>query len=194
MRRNLRWSVPAIADLFSDGVAALTPVACLASLTSSEGRGVFWADVGTVMESVAGVGLVNQVSKRLAMRERPFARGRPSRWVLPDRYGSFFSGHTSSTAAACAASVLANLRSRHSTRGWMALCLLPVLVGYLRIAADRHYFTDVIAGLGIGAGFGSLYVLVAMGSDHRAERRSPQKSGADAARTPPKRAQALNSP
>jgi membrane-associated phospholipid phosphatase len=31
---------------------------------------------------------------------------------------------------------------------------LAAATGYLRIAADRHYFTDVLAGAALGAGAG----------------------------------------
>ena len=38
---------------------------------------------------------------------------------------------------------------------WTAGILFGVGTGYTRIAADRHYFTDVIAGAGIGTVIGA---------------------------------------
>ena len=37
---------------------------------------------------------------------------------------------------------------------WVTLPALSLFTGYLRIAADKHYFTDVASGVAMGALFG----------------------------------------
>ncbi|MFN7135734.1 MAG: phosphatase PAP2 family protein, partial [Myxococcales bacterium] len=72
--------------------------------------------------------------------------------------GSFFSNHTSSAMAlATATSCLAFHRSRNSIAFSAPLFSLAGLVGYLRIASDNHYFTDVIAGAVFGGLCGAVF-------------------------------------
>jgi membrane-associated phospholipid phosphatase len=69
---------------------------------------------------------------------------------------SFWSGHTSFTfAVAAAATQVARLRGRTGW-GWLAAATFvgAALTGYLRVAADQHWLTDVITGAGIGTAVG----------------------------------------
>lgn len=69
---------------------------------------------------------------------------------------SFFSSHTSTTAAfAFAVSQIAT-RRRVRTPLVFLLGIAAGLTGYLRIASDRHYLTDVLAGGLVGATVGTL--------------------------------------
>jgi undecaprenyl-diphosphatase len=73
---------------------------------------------------------------------------------------SFFSGHTSTTAALTAtATYLAFVRSPKSARPWITLIAgtaLTSFVGFERVRAGKHFPTDVIAGAMAGAGVGLL--------------------------------------
>ena len=73
-----------------------------------------------------------------------------------DDYLSFPSGHTSGAFAfATSAGWIAHARDyRSEPYIWAGGLTLAVLSGYLRIAADRHYLTDVLGGatLGVAAG------------------------------------------
>lgn len=154
-RRALRWSCPARADRLSDLLAyGVAPAACAWALRRAD-ESLFQVTVRdgfAVTEAAVLAGLVNQLAKQLAMRERPFADGIPGKIPLPDRFGSFFSGHASSVAVICAATAFRRTLSGHpSSRLWI-LPALPLAVAYLRIAADKHYATDVLAGLAIGLG------------------------------------------
>ena len=69
---------------------------------------------------------------------------------------SFFSSHTSTTAAfAFAVSQIAT-RRRVRTPLVFLVGIAAGLTGYLRIASDRHYLSDVLAGGLVGATVGTL--------------------------------------
>jgi len=87
-----------------------------------------------------------------------FVSGREAKAVGTDEHASFYSGHTSAAFA-----VAVSLATRASLRGdrdawvaWAAGLPLAAATGYLRIAADRHYLSDVLAGAGAGTLFGVL--------------------------------------
>lgn len=154
-RALLRPGAAADADRASDALAyAAVPLACgLALLCVDDLSTRLVRDALRVARAVTVTGAVNQAVKFVAPRERPFVRALPAA-TGRDRYGSFFSNHTSavtSMAAACARL----LRSRGAS-GWFGVPLfgLALFVGYLRIAADRHYLTDVLAGALFGSALG----------------------------------------
>lgn len=73
---------------------------------------------------------------------------------------SFFSGHTSMSAASTffAAKVFSDLypESKWETPVWIGAATLPALTGYLRIQAGKHYLSDVAVGYVVGAAIGIL--------------------------------------
>lgn len=151
--RAVRWSCPHRADRLADLLAyGVAPAACAWALRRrDEGLvEVTVRDGFAVTEAAVLAGLVNQVAKQLAMRERPFANGASRRAELPDRYGSFFSGHTSSVAVICAATAFRRAAANDFSKRLWILPMLPLATGYLRMAADKHYLTDVLAGLAVG--------------------------------------------
>lgn len=151
--RKLRWTNAARADRLSDLLAfGAVPAFCAWALRRGDESllAVTVRDGLAVTEATVVAGLVNQVAKQAAMRERPFADGVGARVELVDRYGSFFSGHTSSVAVVVAATAFRRLRQGLWSKKLWVLPVLPLLVGYLRIAADKHYVTDVMAGLAVG--------------------------------------------
>lgn len=154
-RKLLRPQARAAADRASDALAfAAVPLACSLALLGVDGLGRrLLRDGLRVVRAVTLTGAVNQAVKFLAPRERPFARA-GTQETGRDRYGSFFSNHTSAVTAMASAS--ARLVHARGAKAWFGLPLfgLAVLVGYLRIAADQHYLTDVLAGLGIGTALG----------------------------------------
>ena len=88
-----------------------------------------------------------------------YAVGRSRPYVFLGRQGesrdgnlSFFSGHTT-FAFAVAASSSTLLLSQHAP-GAVALSVIAFsaagVTGYLRIAAEQHYLTDVLAGAAVG--------------------------------------------
>ena len=116
------------------------------------------------LEAFSYAGVLSFVSTRLSVRERPDAT--ECRRQHADGVGcehdteAFWSGHTS-IAAASAGLVCANHRymrlwgSSWADASACALASTTALVtGVTRLAADRHYATDVIVGLGVGFGMG----------------------------------------
>ena len=110
---------------------------------------------------------LNQLAKLLVGRERPFvhaldadAKGRTTH--PSDNDLSFFSGHTTETfALAAATGTVATLRGyRWAPASWVAGGALAAVTGYLRIAADKHWLTDVVVGMLVGAGVGVAVPLV----------------------------------
>ena len=107
--------------------------------------------------------LIKNITKDATLRTRPLAYNP----VVPldekldiDTRNSFFSGHTSATAAATffAAQLYADYHPDSPMKPvvWAAAATIPAVVGYLRVAGGVHYPTDVIVGYVVGAGVGLL--------------------------------------
>jgi membrane-associated phospholipid phosphatase len=75
---------------------------------------------------------------------------------------SFPSGHTLAIFAltSSAGTIAAMRRYRLTPLIWGAGTILGIAAAYLRIAANQHYFTDTIAGAGIGLGVGTAMPLL----------------------------------
>jgi membrane-associated phospholipid phosphatase len=115
------------------------------------------------LEAFSYAGLASFISTRISVRERPDTSEclrRQPRGECELDTEAFFSGHTT-IAAASAGIVCANHRVMPlwgSRAADVAACALAtsgaVATGVSRLMADRHYATDVIAGFGVGFGFG----------------------------------------
>ena len=81
---------------------------------------------------------------------------KPSTGSPSDNNLSFFSGHSSETfALAVASGTVASMhRYRWAPIVWGVGGVLAATTAYLRIAADRHWLTDVLVGAVVGAGIG----------------------------------------
>ncbi|HKR03243.1 MAG TPA: phosphatase PAP2 family protein [Bacteroidia bacterium] len=106
---------------------------------------------------------VTTIAKNLAHRTRPYVYN--TDLPLETKLGSgaresFFSGHTSQTAAATFlfANVIRdyhpNMKPGIKTGMWVFAATVPAVEGYLRMRAGKHYPSDVIAGYVIGAASG----------------------------------------
>jgi len=100
------------------------------------------------VQVLAATGILTNGVKFLAGRQRPYARfgTAPSRGHNDNL--SFFSGHTS-LAFALAVSGSMLLEEKYQSESgliWSGSLVLAGLTGYMRIAADKHYLTDVVAG------------------------------------------------
>ena len=116
------------------------------------------------LEAFSYAGLLSFVSTRASVRERPDSaecrRSSSDPESCPSDTESFWSGH-SSMAAASAGIVCANHRAMRLWSNPVAdasACALAsagaLFTGVSRVAADRHYATDVLLGLGVGFGVG----------------------------------------
>jgi membrane-associated phospholipid phosphatase len=116
----------------------------------------FWLSV----ESGAITTALLQVVKHRVNRPRPYAHycepGCGDDLSERDTQLSFFSGHTAlAFSFAVSAGTIASMRD-YRNAGWVlgSGLTMAAATGYLRIAADRHYFTDVLVGAAVGAAVG----------------------------------------
>jgi membrane-associated phospholipid phosphatase len=138
----------------------------LASSGIKDDRPGRWIDdTAPIVEDAVVSGLVNQIVKFGVERQRPFVHfGDPSRPPDVDDNLSFYSGHTTLTfaiaiaiaiAIATSAGIVAHRRqSRLEPLIWSAGYAFAATTGCLRIAADRHYLTDVATGAVVGTAIG----------------------------------------
>lgn len=154
-RGQLVWRDRAAASRASDaGLWAIAGGSAL-HLALSAGRiGRAAEDLLLAVEAVTAAGLATQVAKYAVGRARPDA------WyghgTGPDANLSFWSGHTAMAfSTAAAAGTVARERGYP---GWPWIYGVGFAaagaVGWLRISADRHWLTDVVAGAGCGLAAG----------------------------------------
>jgi hypothetical protein len=155
-REALVWGNTDRAKRLSDliGYGASPVAASLLLVASADGWLAYGDDMIAMFEIVWGTQIVTQIAKISAGRERPYAHyANGSAAPTQEDNLSFFSGHSSLTFSIA---VGAGMLALH--RGYK---LAPVILGgglaigattaYLRMAADRHYFTDVLTGAAMGA-------------------------------------------
>jgi membrane-associated phospholipid phosphatase len=156
-RDAVLWAHPPDAKALSDALVVAVPagVALYDRLMVGSGRAAL-PDLLLVGEAIALSGVAVQATKVVAARRRPYAvHGTlPGEGVDDDL--SFYSSHTAIAFSAVAAGgMLAQLRG---DRAWPWVYGVGFTVagatGYLRMAADRHWLTDVLAGAATGTAIG----------------------------------------
>lgn len=160
-RELLLWNDPMLARQLSNVLANFAVPAGAAGLAVAaglKGGGGPFADVLVAAEAMVYAGTISQAAKLIFRRQRPFARFAPpvdeSQGNLrrPDDDNlSFFSSHTSTTMAFAFAVAQIVTRRKVRTPLVFILGIASGLTGYLRIASDRHYVSDVLAGGIVGA-------------------------------------------
>jgi membrane-associated phospholipid phosphatase len=157
IRATLRWDDRGTAGTLSDVTAFV--------LSPSVGVGLIllntpptWADVidnlVPIGESMVVTEWVTRTVKLAVARERPYAHYGASESAEDNL--SFPSGHTSRAfALATSAGLIAHVRG-YSIEPivWAVGMSLAGTSAYLRIAADSHYLTDVLAGAALGTAAG----------------------------------------
>ena len=100
-------------------------------------------------------GLITNVVKYTIQRQRPYSFY--SKTNDKESYKSFFSGHTSTAFAigTSTAKMLAKYSDIDKKIIWLSTLGLASTTGYLRMAADEHYFSDVLAGAVVGSFLGN---------------------------------------
>ncbi len=188
VREALKWSEPQAAmttsNVLAFVVAPSTAVAWTYGLAAHDGHPTrYKTDLIAIGEAVALDVALNQTAKVLLRRERPYAHVRKSeeREKLFDDEDavSHYSGHTSLTfTLAVSAGTIASLRHYPAAPFvWASGLGVAATTGYLRIAADRHYFSDVVVGALIGSAIGAtIPLLYAYSGSH--ERASTSTTNA----------------
>ena len=92
-------------------------------------------------------GIITDIVKMTVGRQRPDSF-HETRETTDDSFRSFFSGHTSTTFAlgTSNAIILSEIYPEKRKLIWIGNLSLAAATGYFRIAADKHYMSDVICG------------------------------------------------
>ena len=167
VRDSLRWKNKSPADTTSYVTGfALAPIGALGldalAVHAGGGTAAEWGEDALVMlESIVVAANINQLVKFAVGRERPFVNalqeGEKDGTRQPsDNNLSFFSGHTTlAFSAAVSGGMIASLKGYKSAPCiWATGLVAATATGYLRIAADKHYFTDVLTGAVFGTAVG----------------------------------------
>lgn len=160
IRTRLRWERVQAANTVSNLTGYLGNPAFAIGVIGGSANGDwrrFYDDVTPVLQAGIVSGVLNWIGKAIAVRRRPFAafNATPVR-AKHDYDTSFFSGHSAlAFSMATSSGTVASLRGyRSATALWIGGLSLATVTGYLRIAGDAHYATDVIAGALIGGAIG----------------------------------------
>lgn len=171
-------------------LVASSPVVVDATLNAWLYRGswdVAWELTWIDLEAASITAALTGVTKALVSRERPYGRhcdtplaDSDEECSERDRYYSFLSGHSSGTfSAATVSCVTGHYVPLWGTRAPYWRCVagygVAATTAVLRVAADRHYASDVIAGslLGTGVGFVVPWLHFRGGGVSRAELERP---------------------
>ena len=158
---SLRWTDRNRADRWSDATLGASFGQAIGYLSLGN-RPAALRDGALLVESYALTMAVTQVAKKIARRPRPYThREDPPPGVRLDTQDarvSFFSGHTSSTFCLAVATGTIAFARKEKNAGWVlgSGLALAATTGYLRIGADRHYFTDALVGAVVGSAAGFL--------------------------------------
>jgi membrane-associated phospholipid phosphatase len=156
---------PTISLVSDIGMAALVALPLVVDLIDVRTSGGEWSefleDALVITESIALSGMVNQTLKLGVQRPRPLTYGlRDGDPLLsvPDNFLSFYSAHTSTAFAATMSFAFTYLR-RHpgAPAGYVVMALAAAFAGTegaLRVAAGKHFPTDVLVGAAAGTLFG----------------------------------------
>jgi len=147
----------------SNGLEIATQLVPIVFLSEKNSRRHFGQILALYVEaSFINTGLTI-VTKMTARRTRPFVYN-PS-VPIEDKLGrtaraSFISGHTSTAAVGSffTAKIFSDFYPDSPWKPvvWGAAAVIPGLMGYFRVAAGKHYPTDVIAGYLVGGSIGFL--------------------------------------
>jgi membrane-associated phospholipid phosphatase len=158
-------------DILAFGMSPLLALGSLAvgaSTFKSFGR-----DALVIFDSFAVTAMLTELAKISFRRARPDAFYNIQHDGQSNR--SFWSGHTSLVfSMLTSASVLA-LRNNSSWAPYIltSSAFLGVLVGYTRIAAARHWMSDVMVGMGVGIGVGVLMPFITRHNSARSPLAKP---------------------
>jgi membrane-associated phospholipid phosphatase len=166
VRDSLHWGDPDSPDTISylTALAAGPIVVFGLDLLAAYGEGQLdagWIDLLLIAEATAVAMAINQTVKLIAARQRPFVHyrddGEMSSQPSDDNL-SFYSGHATFVfTLAVAGGTIATMRGyRLMPWIWTGGLVVAIATAYLRIAADRHYLSDILVGMAAGSATGFL--------------------------------------
>ncbi len=127
----------------------------VAAVSRAVMRGSMITELTLLVQTGVWNGLFTEMAHFLTQRPRPFVYSHLVKaGDNPAHYTSFYSGHTSFTAAIgfCVCLILMRRRAPFILIGLAILMfeMLTFLTGYFRIMAGRHFLTDVVCGMVAG--------------------------------------------
>ena len=155
------WSVPAqkTSDYFMYGAMALP----FTLLLDEPMRRDFGTVAPIAAETFLATAALTALTKNIAQRNRPYTYN-PNLSIAQrtddDATASFFSGHTSISAAM--SFMTAKMYSDYHPDSpakpyiWAAAAAIPLVTAYLRVKGGKHFPSDVLVGYLVGAGLGIL--------------------------------------
>lgn len=161
-RDSLRWQDTAAANTISNVTGYVLAPIVTSGLTMLASRDRRWRryfdDVTPIVQSAIAVSLLQHAAKFTVGRQRPYAHFSEPGSLTPsvENNVSFWSGHTSlGFSLAVSAGTIATRRGyRLAPAVWASGLALAAATGWLRIAADRHYTSDVLVGAVMGSAVG----------------------------------------
>lgn len=161
IRNDLKWSNTNAAEKTSTVLAyGLAPVLSTGLTAFAEYKDDSLdnlpVDIMIIAEAASLSSLFSQIVKISVARQRPDVHFGPTTSPDKEKNVSFYSGHTSlAFSIAVATGTVASMRGYElAPYIWGAGLAVAATTGYLRMAADKHYFTDVLGGAVAGSAFG----------------------------------------
>jgi membrane-associated phospholipid phosphatase len=129
------------------------------------------------MQVFAATGIITGAAKYIFARQRPYAYFHVD--AGSEKYKdnlSFFSGHSAFAFATATTTSVLLQKKYHNISGliWSSTLTLAATTGILRIAADRHYMSDVLGGAIIGTL--TAYLIVKNQKKRILEKKTLQKT------------------
>lgn len=159
LSKSAAWANPHTADTLSNVMLFAVPVGVmgygLLQAYRLEDPAAGWSSVLLITQATSLAMLVNTVVKYSVGRARPYVwQGNPGLYSsASDENLSFFGGHTTFVFAVVASgSTLFFMQGMPGAPYVLGVGLAAaVFTSYLRIAADKHYLSDVLVGAGVGS-------------------------------------------
>jgi membrane-associated phospholipid phosphatase len=178
LSKSAVWANPKAADTWSTVMEFAVPIGVmgygLAQAFSLGDPAAGWSDVLLITQATSLAMLANVIVKYSVGRARPYVwQGDPDLYPSPTEANlSFFSGHVTFVFAVVASgSTLFFMQGMPGAPWVLGLGLAAAtFTGYLRIAANQHYLSDVLVSAGVGSlvGWAVPYLF------HRPGRGAPQ--------------------
>ncbi len=181
LSKSVTWSNPHTAATISDVMEFVVPIGVIGfgliqayRLDDAEAG---WSDALLIAEATSLAMLGNTIVKYTVGRSRPYVwQGNPDLYPnATDANVSFFGGHATFVfAAVVSASTLFFMQGMPGAPYVLGAGLaVATFTAYLRMAADKHYLSDVLVGAGVGSlvGWAVPYLF------HRPGRKGPPQAG-----------------
>jgi membrane-associated phospholipid phosphatase len=181
LSKSVMWSNPRTADTISNVMEVVVPAGVMGFGLIQGYRfddpAAGWSDVLLITEATSLAMLANTIVKYAVGRSRPFVwQGNPDLYPsTTDANVSFFGGHSTFVfAVVVSGSTLFFMQDMPGAPYVLGAGLAAAaFTAYLRMAADKHYLTDVLTGVAVGSlvGWAVPYFF------HRPDRRGAPQAG-----------------